>query len=80
MSDNEIQVYLSGALDQEACRETLLAALQSRVSTLQELCVSDTTLISCLECLYEDPYQINDDIIFEVIELITISSVQTKNR
>ena len=70
-----MRVYLSDALDQEACKKTLIEALQSRVSCLQHLVVSDTIIIECLEDLCDDPYQINDDVIIYVIESLLLSKL-----
>lgn len=75
MSDDEIQVYLSEALDQEACKATLLAALESRVSSLQDLGIINGKIINGLENLHDDPYQINDDVILIVIENLFISDI-----
>ena len=78
MIDNEIQVYLSAALDQEACKATLLAALKSRVDALRRLDVPDQTILTCLENLIEVQYQINEDVIEEMIELVIITSQQSQ--
>jgi hypothetical protein len=67
MSDNEIQVYLSMSLDQEACKATLLAALKSRVDALRDKGVPDSTIVTCLENLIEASYQMNDDVIEDMI-------------
>ena len=74
MSQAKIQIYLSDALDQEACRATLLAALQSRVASLQHSGIPDAIIMDCLECLHDEPYQMNNDVILEVMELILIGS------
>lgn len=68
MSTAEIEAYLSAALDQEACKDTLTAALVSRVSALCERGIAVITLIVCLENLCDDPGQINEDVIENVIE------------
>ena len=78
MHNQEIQVYLSDALDQEACKKTLTEALQSRVTTLQQQQVSDTVIIDALENLSEDAYQLNDDVILDVIEWILIRAMTTQ--
>ena len=75
MSETEIQVYLSEALDQEACKATLIAALESRVCSLQDLGISNREIINSLENLCDDPYQINDDVIFVVIENLVIGEI-----
>ncbi|GAB5426414.1 MAG: hypothetical protein Crog4KO_35610 [Crocinitomicaceae bacterium] len=73
MSPAKMQIYLSDALDQVACKKTLMEALQSRVSRLQNLGTSDRVIIERLEDLCDDPYQINDDVIIHVIESILLS-------
>lgn len=75
MIDNEVQVYLSVALDQEACKATLLAALKSRVDALRGMDVPNRTIVACLENLIEAQYQINDDVIEEMIEFVIITSI-----
>jgi len=74
MSDSEIQVYLSAALDQEACKATLLAALSSRVDALRGLHIPDTTIIASLHNVADEPYQMNDDVIEDMIEQVMITS------
>lgn len=71
MTDEKIQAYLSAALDQEACRDTLLPALHSRVMSLRQDGIADRIIINCLETLCEDPYQINDDVIQDVIHSLS---------
>ena len=66
MSDDEIKAYLAAALDQEACKATLRAALVSRVDSLRARGISAHTLIFNLQSMSEDLYQINDDVILEV--------------
>lgn len=73
MTHAKIRIYFSDALDQEACKKTLIEALESRVTRLQNRGISDETIIECLEDLCEDPYQINDDVIVHVIESILLS-------
>lgn len=75
MLTSEIQLYLSDALDQEACKKTLTEALQSRVRALQAMDIPDATIITCLEDLAEDTYQLNDDVILDVIEWILIAAM-----
>lgn len=77
MTNHEVQQYLSDALDQEACKKTLTEALTSRVSELQDSGISQSVIINCLEDLCDDPYQLNDDVIVDVIETILISSLQS---
>jgi hypothetical protein len=67
---NDMQIYLSAALDQEACRETLCNALISRVVVLRQNGIEADTVIQVLHALCHDPYQINDDVILNVIDLI----------
>lgn len=71
----DIQIYLAEALDQEACKPTLTQALLSRVAELQNLNISNEMIIHCLEDLCEDPYQINVDVIEDVIESVIISAM-----
>jgi hypothetical protein len=73
MQNDDIQVYLSDALDQEACKPTLTEALTSRVIALQKRDISNIMIIACLENLCDDPYQLNSDVIEDVIEWILIS-------
>ena len=79
MSPAIMRGYLSDALDQEACKKTLIEALQSRVSRLQDLGISDAIIIERLEDLCDDPYQINDDVIIYVIESLLLSRLETLN-
>ena len=67
MTTDEISGYLSAALDQEACKDTLRAALVSRVESLEQRGITHTVILAGLEELCADPYQINDDVIEEVI-------------
>jgi len=71
----DIQIYLSEALDQEACKPTLTQALLSRVTELQNLNISNTRIINSLEDMCEDPYQINVDVIEDVVESIIIAAM-----
>ena len=75
MPIQDIQNYLSDALDQEACKPTLTAALLSRVVALQALNISNTMIITHLEDLCDAPYQLNIDVIEDVIETILISEL-----
>jgi hypothetical protein len=75
MQNDNIQEYLSDALDQEACKPTLTEALMSRVIALQDLDIPNSTIITCLENLCDDPYQLNVDVIEDVIESILISAL-----
>lgn len=63
-----IEAYLSAALDQEACKPTLTAALISRVVALHEAGTSVMTLLECLENLCDDPAQLNADVIEDVMD------------
>lgn len=76
MQHHEIQIYLSDALDQEACKLTLTQALLSRVTALQDLNIVNTTIITCLENLCDDPHQLNVDVIEDVIESIYLSEIE----
>jgi hypothetical protein len=78
MLNEDIQTYLSDALDQEACKPTLTQALVSRVATLQDQNISAATCILCLENLCDDPYQLNVDVIEDVIESIIIESLTSQ--
>ena len=68
MSDHEITRYLAAALDQVACKDTLRAALRSRVDALSARGITQPTLIGNLRRMCADVYQLNDDVILEVIE------------
>ena len=70
MSDNEIKTYLSAALDQEACKDTLRAALISRVKSLRTRGIAPQTLLCNLKSMCKDLYQINDDVIVEVMKWV----------
>lgn len=70
MTTTDIQTYLSNALDQEACRDTLITALRSRVVELQTQGISQVTLFNYLQYLANDEYQINDDIIYAVMDML----------
>lgn len=67
---DEYSIYLSAALDQEACKATLLSALVSRVDGLRLRGVSDEQICTALYQLSLDPYQMNDDVIVDVMEWI----------
>ncbi len=72
MSNDEIERYLSAALDQEACKATLLAALHSRVSALQQTGILPANILTALENLLDDPWQLNDDVIeMVIVEMLT---------
>lgn len=72
MTENDMQVYLSAALDQVACKATLTGALESRVASLLGMGKSQAAVIHALECLCDDPYQMNDDVIEDVIEAMRV--------
>jgi len=63
MTAAQIEAYLSAALDQEACKPTLTAALLSRVAALRAGGVAAITLPQCLENLCDEPGQLNCEII-----------------
>lgn len=73
LSSNEHSIYLSAALDQEACKATLLSALVSRVDGLRSRGVTDEQICTALYQLSLDPYQMNDDVIVDVMEWIRSS-------
>lgn len=75
MTDHEAQGYLSAALDQEACKATLTAALKSRVSELEMRGFSGERILSCLYGLCDDPFQMHEDIIEDVIEWMHYGSL-----
>lgn len=75
MSNEQLEVYLSAALDQEACKDTLTAALISRAAALCDSGIAVTTLIACLENLCDDPGQINEDVIEDVIEWMLVRRI-----
>ena len=75
MSNQELEDYLSDALDQEACKKTLTEALQSRVNSLQQRGIPTIKIIACLENLSDDPYQLNDDVIRDVMDWILLECV-----
>ena len=75
MTDEAIQGYLSAALDQEACKKTLIAALESRVAQLQARGISDTRIIASLKHLSDEPFQMNDDVIEDVLESIILTKL-----
>lgn len=68
MSDTQIEAYLAAALDQEACKATLTAALASRVAALQTGGITVIRLLACLENLCEDTGQLNTDVIESVMD------------
>ena len=75
LSDAEITTYLSGALDQVACKDTLRGALLSRVDSLASQGISSRIICRNLVHMCEDPYQINDDVIREIVDqLATIAA------
>ena len=76
MSDIQIEIYLSEALDQEACKDPLIAALISRIIALLNQGITITQLVKCLNHLCEDRYQMNDDVIQYVMELLLIGRIQ----
>lgn len=76
MLNSQIEIYLSSALDQEACKDTLIAALISRVVTLHKQGITTSQLVKCLNHMCEDDYQINDDVIEHVIELLLVGLIQ----
>lgn len=80
MLNDDIQLYLSEALDQEACKKTLTGALQSRVIALQQAQVSNKRIIDCLDNLSVEDYQLNGDVILDVIEWILISAMYNQTR
>ena len=75
MSSYEMRLYLADALDQEACKATLIAALESRVIKLQSMGVASQTIIDTLDDLCADPYQINDDVIVFVMESLILATI-----
>lgn len=74
MTSDDMQTYLADALDQEACKNTLIMALESRVKHLQDEGVATQNIIERLEELCDDAYQINDDVILYVMESLIIAS------
>lgn len=68
MTRDDIKLYLSAALDQEACKATLMAALWSRVDVLRDKHLADNQIIDLLQSISADPYQLNEDVVYEVIE------------
>ena len=68
MTNDEIVGYLSAALDQEACKATLRSALISRFVSLRQRGIPQQVLFENLERMCQDIYQINDDVILEVID------------
>ena len=70
MKEQEITLYLNAALDQEACKATLRAALLSRVESLFQQGIAQALICDSLEILCDDEFQLNDDVIFEVMEWI----------
>lgn len=75
MTPEQIEAYLSAALDQEACKPTLIEALTSRVIALQSSGVAGITLIQCMENLCEEPDQLNQDVIEAVMEWVLVNMV-----
>jgi len=80
MLNDDIELYLSQALDQEACKKTLTGALQSRVIALQQAQVPNNRIINCLENLGEELYQLNGDVILDVIEWMLVSAMYNQYR
>lgn len=72
MTDHDTYVYLSAALDQNACKATLVAALTSRVDELQQRGVALTAIVNQLQQIAAEPYQMNDDIIALVLDELTV--------
>lgn len=70
MTTQQIEAYLSAALDQEACKSTLTDALVSRIVALRKKEIALLTLIGCLENMCEQPGQLNSDVIENVVDLI----------
>ncbi|GIL09120.1 MAG: hypothetical protein BroJett033_6310 [Chloroflexota bacterium] len=70
MTPEQREAYLSAALDQEACKPTLTEALISRVVALRADGAAPLSLIEALENLYEEPDQLNRDVIEAVLEWI----------
>ncbi len=77
MTPNDLEIYLSEALDQEACKPTLTEALKSRVIALQQRGISNMTVLICLENLCDDDYQLNDDVIADVMDWLVIGFMDT---
>ena len=75
MSNEQIEIYLSAALDQEACKATLTTALVSRVAALHEGGTAVTTRVECLENLCDDPAQLNGDVIESVMDWMLVEMV-----
>lgn len=78
MTIEQVEAYLSAALDQEACKQTLTEALVSRVVALQAAGITAITLIECLENLCEEPDQLNRDVIENVMDWILVEMVGGK--
>ncbi len=70
MKPEDIQGYLAAALDQCACKATLTGALQSRVATLHDRGIPTHAIVTELNTLCADPYQMNGDVIREVIKTL----------
>ena len=68
MTHDEIETYLADALDQEACKPTLVSALTSRVIALQNRGIPMIKIMIGLENICDDPDQINNDVIDNVLE------------
>jgi hypothetical protein len=73
MSSEQREAYLAAALDQEACKATLTAALRSRVVALHQGGAAIVTLIECLENLGDDPDQLNRDVIEDVMDWMLVA-------
>jgi hypothetical protein len=68
MSTDEMHLYLAEALDQVACKETLRAALQSRVDELRLRGVAKLTLFDSLERLAGDFDETSVEVICDVLD------------
>lgn len=68
MNTSQVEAYLSDALDQEACKATLIAALTSRVEALHARGIPVLTLIVSLENLADERDQLNTDAIEDVLD------------
>jgi hypothetical protein len=78
MRVEQIEAYLSVALDQEACKPTLTQALISRLVALQTGGIAVMALIECLENLCEEPDQLNRDVIENVMDWMLVEMVGGK--
>ena len=80
MSETQIISYLSMALDQEACKNTLVSALTSRIIALGKENITTPQIINCLDSMCEDIYQINDDVIEYVMELLLVGVIKMPHK